>query len=176
MIIDLPGFDVPASGIVEYQNMRVDNPFKEDAWLRAISIKPGDRSVLHHVVSNHMADPKLPKSKIPGGSVGSYTPGAEAQVIAKDAGAPVPAGGKLNFQMHYTTTGKADDRPHAGRLLHAEDGAGVHQALDRDRRFRPADPGRRGAPRGDLLPDLPGGCVRLHPVPALALSRLLASS
>ena len=107
VIIDLPGFDVPASGIVEYQNMRVDNPFKEDAWLRAISIKPGDRSVLHHVVSNHMADPKLPKSKIPGGSVGSYTPGAEAQVIAKDAGAPVPAGGKLNFQMHYTTTGKA---------------------------------------------------------------------
>ena len=107
VIIDLPGFDVPASGLVEYQNMRVDNPFKQDAWLRAISIKPGDRSVLHHVVSNHMADPKLPKSKIPGGSVGSYTPGAEAQVIAEGAGAPVPAGGKLNFQMHYTTTGKA---------------------------------------------------------------------
>jgi peroxiredoxin len=107
VIVNLPGFDVPASGIVEYQNMRVDNPFKEDAWLRAISIKPGDRSVLHHVVSNHMSDPKLPKSKIPGGSVGSYTPGAEAQVIATDAGAPVPAGGKLNFQMHYTTTGKA---------------------------------------------------------------------
>jgi len=107
VIIDLPGFDVPASGLVEYQNMRVDNPFKQDAWLRAISIKPGDRSVLHHVVSNHMADPKLPKSKIPGGSVGSYTPGAEAQIIAEGAGAPVPAGGKLNFQMHYTTTGKA---------------------------------------------------------------------
>ena len=107
VIVDLPGFDVPASGIVEYQNMRVDNPFKQDAWLRAISIKPGDRSVLHHVVSNHMADPKLPKSKIPGGSVGSYTPGAEAQIIAEGAGAPVPAGGKLNFQMHYTTTGKA---------------------------------------------------------------------
>jgi hypothetical protein len=95
--------------------MRVDNPFKEDAWLRAISIKPGDRTVLHHVVSNHVSDPKLPKSKIPGGSVGSYTPGAEAQVIAKDAGAPVPGGGKLNFQMHYTTTGKAaTDRTQVG--------------------------------------------------------------
>jgi len=48
----------------------------------------------------------MPRSAIPGGSVGSYTPGAEAQVIAEGAGAPVPAGGKLNFQMHYTTSGK----------------------------------------------------------------------
>jgi peroxiredoxin len=107
VIVDLPAFSVPATGIVEYKNQRVENPFKEDTWLRAISIKPGDRTVLHHVISNHVPDPKLPRARIPGGSVGSYTPGAEAQVIAKDAGAPVPAGGKLNFQMHYTTTGKA---------------------------------------------------------------------
>ncbi len=115
VIVDLPAYDVPATGIVEYQNQKVDNPFKDDTWLRAISIKPGDRTVLHHVVSNHVPDPKLPKAKIPGGSVGSYTPGAEAQVIAKDAGAPVPGGGKLNFQMHYTTTGKAStDRTQVG--------------------------------------------------------------
>ena len=115
VIVELPAFDVAAKGIVEYQNMRVENPFKDDTWLRAISIKPGDRAVLHHVVSNHVSDPKLPKSKIPGGSVGSYTPGAEAQVIAKDAGAPVPGGGKLHFQMHYTTTGKAaTDRTQVG--------------------------------------------------------------
>ena len=115
VVVELPAFDVPASGLVEYQNMRVDNPFTENTWLRAISIKPGDRSVLHHVVSNHMADPKQPRPTIPGGSVGSYTPGAEAQVIAENAGAPVPAGGKLNFQMHYTTTGKAaTDRTQIG--------------------------------------------------------------
>ncbi len=115
VIVDLPAFNVPATGIVEYQNQKVDNPFTADTWLRAISIKPGDRTVLHHVVSNHVSDPALPKSKIPGGSVGSYTPGAEAQVIAKDAGAPVPGGGKLNFQMHYTTTGKAStDRTQVG--------------------------------------------------------------
>lgn len=107
VIVDLPSFDVPASGIVEYQNQRVNNPFNKDTWLRAISIKPGNRTVLHHVVSNHVPDPSLPRSPIPGGSVGSYTPGAEAQVIAEGAGAPVPAGGKLNFQMHYTTSGKA---------------------------------------------------------------------
>ena len=115
VIVDLPEFHVPATGIVEYQNQKVDNPFKDDTWLRAISVKPGDRTVVHHVVSNHVPDPNRPKAKIPGGSVGSYTPGAEAQVIAKDAGAPVPGGGKLNFQMHYTTTGKAaTDRTQIG--------------------------------------------------------------
>jgi peroxiredoxin len=107
VVLDLPAFNVPATGIVEYQNQRVDNPFKQDTWLKAIAIKPGELSVLHHVVSNHMADPKLPRSPVPGGSVGSYTPGAQPQVMGDNAGAPVPGGGKLNFQMHYTTTGKA---------------------------------------------------------------------
>ena len=69
-------------------------------------MKPGDRSVLHHVVSNYIPDRNNPPS-IPAGSVGSYTPGAEPQVMADGSGAPVPAGGKLMFQMHYTTNGKA---------------------------------------------------------------------
>lgn len=106
VIVTLPAFDVPASGTVAYQNMRVDNPFKGDTWLKAIAIKPGDRTVLHHVTSNHSPDRNAPRAKIPGGSVGSYTPGAEPQIIADGAGAPVPAGGKLSFSMHYTTTGK----------------------------------------------------------------------
>jgi hypothetical protein len=107
VVLQLPAFDVKASGIIEYQNQRVDNPFTQNTWLRAIAIKPGDRRVLHHVVSNHMPDPTKPAPSIPGGSVGSYTPGAEPQIMADGAGAPVPAGGKLNFQMHYTTFGKA---------------------------------------------------------------------
>ena len=107
VVVTLPAFDVPSSGTVEYQNMRVDNPFKQDTWLKAIAIRPGDRSVLHHVTSNHSPDRGATPAKIPGGSVGSYTPGAEPQIIADGAGAPVPAGGKLSFSMHYTTTGKA---------------------------------------------------------------------
>ena len=107
VVVQLPSFNVPSSGTVEYQTMQVDNPFQGDVWLKAIAIKPGDRTVLHHVTSNHSPDRDAPRPKIPGGSVGSYTPGAEPQVIASGAGAPVPAGGKLRYSMHYTTTGKA---------------------------------------------------------------------
>lgn len=105
VVVDLPAFKVPASGLVEYQNDVVDNPFKQDTWLKAIAMKPGDRRVLHHVVSNHVPDPSQPPA-IPGGSVGSYTPGAQPQIMADNSGAPVPGGGKLHFQMHYTTMGK----------------------------------------------------------------------
>jgi len=105
VIVSLPAYKVPASGIVEYQNQIIANPFSQDTWLRAIAMKPGDRRVLHHVVSNHIPDMNNPP-KIPGGSVGSYTPGAQPQVMADGAGAPVPGGGKLYFQMHYTTMGK----------------------------------------------------------------------
>jgi peroxiredoxin len=106
VIVELPAFKVPATGLVEYQNQVVPNPFKQDTWLSAIAMKPGDRRVLHHVVSNHIPDPTQPAPAIPGGSVGSYTPGAQPQVMADGSGAPVPAGGKLHFQMHYTTMGK----------------------------------------------------------------------
>lgn len=114
VIVDLPAFKVPASGIVDYQNMRVANPFAENTWLRAIAMKPGDRRVLHHVVSNHRPDPGT-RPTIPGGSVGSYTPGAQPQIMGDGAGAPVPGGGQLNFQMHYTTMGaETTDRSQVG--------------------------------------------------------------
>jgi hypothetical protein len=105
-------------------------------------------------ISNHVPDRTNCRARsIPGGSVGSYTPGAEAQVIAKDgAGAPVPGGGKLNFQMHYTTTGKASDRPHAGWLLHAESPARVTSSARRSSStFGLHDPGGRRAPQGNRL-------------------------
>jgi len=106
VVVDLPAFKVPATGLVEYQNQVVANPFSQDTWLKAIAMKPGDRRVLHHVVSTHIPDPNQPAAAIPGGSVGSYTPGAQPQIMADNSGAPVPAGGKLRFQMHYTTMGK----------------------------------------------------------------------
>jgi len=115
VIVALPAFKVPASGLIDYENVNVPNPFTQDTWLRAISMKPGDRRVLHHVVSNTVADPTRPRPAIPGGSVGSYTPGAEPQIMADNSGAPVPAGGKLHFQMHYTTMGvETTDRTEVG--------------------------------------------------------------
>lgn len=107
VIVELPSFNVPASGVIEYQMMTVPNPFTQDTWLRAVAFRPGARPVLHHITSSYSADPKLPAAAIPGSSVGSFVPGAGIQVYNEGTGAPVPVGGKLRYSMHYTTTGKA---------------------------------------------------------------------
>ena len=43
-------YNVPASGTIEYQYFRVPTNFKEDKWIQAIEIRPGTRSVVHHVL------------------------------------------------------------------------------------------------------------------------------
>jgi hypothetical protein len=118
VVLDLPTFSVPASGTIPYQRVQVDNPFKEDAWLRAVAFKPGARTVLHHITSGYVPDRSAPPAKIPGSSVGSYVPGAGIQLYNVGTGAPVPTGGKLSFSMHYTATGKATtDRTEIGYYL-----------------------------------------------------------
>jgi mono/diheme cytochrome c family protein len=41
---------VPAKGVGEIQSFFVPNPFKEYTWVSSIEIRPGDPSVVHHVI------------------------------------------------------------------------------------------------------------------------------
>jgi hypothetical protein len=43
-------FEVPASGEVSYQFFSIPTNFTEDKWVQAIEIRPGVRSVVHHVL------------------------------------------------------------------------------------------------------------------------------
>jgi len=113
VIVEIPAEDVPATGVVDYKYKFVDNPLKEDAWVRATEIIPGDRSVLHHVITRfgHLETegPRAGKrlQRQGGGSLGGYVPGAVADVMPADTGTLLPADATIEFQMHYTTAGKA---------------------------------------------------------------------
>src|SRR5262249_41194275 len=49
--ISMPqAFHVPAKGAGEIRSFIVENPFKEDTWVSSIEIRPGDPSVVHHVI------------------------------------------------------------------------------------------------------------------------------
>ena len=50
LVLELPAFDVPATGVIPYQDVRVKNPIGKDVWLRAIDYAPGDRAVVHHIL------------------------------------------------------------------------------------------------------------------------------
>src|SRR5476649_428460 len=41
-------FEVPASGIVEYQYIVVPTRFEKDVWVTAAEVRPGNRAVMHH--------------------------------------------------------------------------------------------------------------------------------
>ena len=50
VVLELPPFDVPSTGVIAYQDIRVKNPIGRDVWLKAIDYAPGDRAVVHHIL------------------------------------------------------------------------------------------------------------------------------
>ncbi|HEY8618375.1 redoxin domain-containing protein [Phenylobacterium sp.] len=109
LILDIPAYKVPASGIVDYQRPFSANPLTEGKWIRATTVKPGDRRAVHHVLTGWMKE--APKNGVSSetnwrGSVGGYAVGAESNVFGGDVGTFLPAGGAVGYQMHYTPYGK----------------------------------------------------------------------
>jgi len=126
---------VPATGTVDYTWFVVPSGFTEDKWVEKVELRPGARSVVHHIVlfvrppgSQFMSQAKPgvpfypPKGKKPEaadtgrGSFNSlgasnemisvYVPGGDAYVTRPGQARLVKAGSDLLFQMHYTANGK----------------------------------------------------------------------
>jgi peroxiredoxin len=111
LVLDIPAFNIPANGIVDYQRPYVVNPLKEGKWLRASTIKVVNRQTVHHVLTGYLAEVPKPgevanESKW-GTSLGGYAVGAESFVEPADTGAYLPPGGAVGFQVHYTPFGQA---------------------------------------------------------------------
>lgn len=109
MVVNIPEYAVPASGVVDYQFPWVENTLDHGVWVRAVTVKPGDRTVVHHVLAGTSEPGDEIKS---GGDVFDnyligYAPGAESNVMPEGTGVYVPKGGHFLFQLHYTPTGKA---------------------------------------------------------------------
>jgi len=114
MILELPAFEVPASGIVDYTDLQVRNPHNEGKYIQAMTYKAGAVSTVHHIIGTWRADGKS-GGEMQSTNTGGYGPGSESKRYPADTGAYIPAGGIYNFQMHYTTTGKAQtDRTKVG--------------------------------------------------------------
>lgn len=49
LVVDAVEYKVPASGIVEWVNVNVPTGFTTDTWVTSVEVRPGARSVVHHV-------------------------------------------------------------------------------------------------------------------------------
>lgn len=124
MIVDVPAYEVPATGVIDYFNHTIDLPFTEDKYVRAIQFIPGDKRVLHHLLS-YISSPDFNRgAPITEENVRDflegYAPGkTDATQFPKDTGVFIPKGHKLVMQMHYTTMGKAvTDKTRVGLYFH----------------------------------------------------------
>ncbi len=101
-------FTVPADGVLEYQYFVVDPGFREDRWIQAAEIRPGNRAVVHHC--NVFLQPPGSSDFAEPGALGSFclaaaAPGTPPLILPEGMAKRVPAGWRFVFVIHYTTVG-----------------------------------------------------------------------
>lgn len=100
LVVEMPAFTVPVTGVVPYQMVKVANPLDHDVWVRAIDFLPGERTVLHHIIATVGGEVRGSTS------LNNYVPGAEPLQLPADNGILLPKNTTFHFQIHYTPTGK----------------------------------------------------------------------
>jgi hypothetical protein len=106
-------YTVPAEGTVDYQFFTVDPGWTTDKWVQATEARPGNRSVVHHIIV--FVQPPDGGDFGSRGGIGGYAPGMTPTMNPPGTATFVPAGSKLVFQLHYTTNGvQQDDRSYVG--------------------------------------------------------------
>jgi peroxiredoxin len=112
----LEPFDVPADAGrdgVPYQYFRVPTNFKEDKWIAASEVQPGNRAVVHHTIV-YVVPPGV-KDRPDWIFLSAYVPGLRYDPLPERSAKRIPAGSTLLFEMHYTPNGSAQqDRTKVG--------------------------------------------------------------
>ena len=109
-----PSNAIPSTGVMDYIYEDVALDFDGDQWLRAIETRPGDESVLHHLmvfVTAPDEDFWGEERELPVVSrrfVEGYAPGPHRLIeFDEGTGVLIPQGHKLSLQFHYVTNGQS---------------------------------------------------------------------
>ena len=138
-VLELPvEYQVPAEGEVEYLNWYSAIPFEKDFFFDAIEMRPGNRAVVHHsgaflvelpeatqLVEGIPYNPDgtpLTKQDMERGGVTpnssklvSFVPGRGYEAYRGSTAKRLPAGGFIEWVMHYNSTGRPEtDRSRLG--------------------------------------------------------------
>lgn len=96
---------IPATGVLEYRQIKVTSPFTNDVWITAMDIKPGNAKVVHHAIL-YARWPGCPDSGTGQGvHLYGWAPGFPPLRYPGGVGKWLPAGAELTMEMHYTTCG-----------------------------------------------------------------------
>jgi peroxiredoxin len=109
LVLPLPVVDVPATGILPYQNPVIATNLPEGRWMKASEFLVTDKKVLHHVTTS-LSSPgetgAMVRQEMAAGGVGGQGPGRVINLVPPDMGVWVPANAIINAQTHYTPYGR----------------------------------------------------------------------
>jgi mono/diheme cytochrome c family protein len=122
-IVNVPAFEVPATGVVDYQDWSVPSKLTEGKWLKLTAWRAGARPVVHHALAGWIPEVRADGRGFSWNtSLGGYGPGGEANPTPPETGIYIPPGGSFAYQMHYTPVGKAmKDATQVGYYFHKEE-------------------------------------------------------
>ena len=173
VVIDMPvEFAIPAEGEVPVIDFFTKSPFTQDVYVKALEVREGTPGVIHHaglyVIDRLPEGAKLVNGRIIGADgeemsrnqvaranggtstqeiqkLLSFVPGRGYEEYQGDAGQLIKAGSYIDFYMHYTPNGTADEGSLAARAVLREAGTdGRPPDLSLVRRRRPDLVHRRG--------------------------------
>jgi hypothetical protein len=130
IVIKVPGFHVPKSGLMTYRYLITGGLFPKDVWVRAAEFRIDQRSVVHHInayargpESSYLAG--YPKGEIVPATVADrgrrregertfdrrqqligWEPGYRPMPWLADGAKQIRAGSDIVFEMHYSPNGK----------------------------------------------------------------------
>jgi thiol-disulfide isomerase/thioredoxin/mono/diheme cytochrome c family protein len=118
LVLQMPEeFEVPAEGVLPYKTWVIETNFTEDRWVRLAEARPGNASVVHHVVV-YILKPGQTQPFTADGTMSvlvGWAPGDLGLNCPPDTALRVPKGSRLRFELHYTPNGtKTKDRSQVG--------------------------------------------------------------
>jgi peroxiredoxin len=120
-VIGLPEVQkVPANGVLEYRHIKVPAPFAEDTWVKGVVVKPDNTRVVHHIIVR-VREPGQKEDNPDDAFLIGWAPGAPEIFFPEGTGKFIRKGSMLDFEMHYTTSGREEeDQSSIGIYLHKE--------------------------------------------------------
>jgi peroxiredoxin/mono/diheme cytochrome c family protein len=117
LVIALPKtVKIPAEGTMPYRNFLIDPKLGKDVWVRASQVRPGNPSVVHHLVVFVVPPGSRTEQRID--FLAAYAPGMPPRILPEGTARFIPAGSRLMFQVHYTPRGISQtDRSEIGLVF-----------------------------------------------------------
>lgn len=106
LIVRVPPFTVPASGVVDYKYHTIPADIKEGKWIKGFEVIPGDTNVVHHLLMGTVPAERSQGDGLFENYIGGYAPGAGYELVPEGTGIYLNPGHSFQVQMHYTPYGR----------------------------------------------------------------------